>query len=842
LKVNVLCKSIEFFLLTFVLLASFLIRTGELIGFAAADVLELRLAKYVKNRVLSVDAFVNVVCYDTGFVLTASPNCKNNVSKPYAEFEEVKGVLHEQLEVYMKAVNSTVDDDGIALQQPMYVRLRPTGDIVTATLVPVPPTNRAEGRDYKPVAFVVQVMPPTVFSVIYNVASDIDSDVAKTTCLTVALGVLGLGIILLLLAGMSSVLTKPLNFVTEVANQVINNGLGRVDGDIDQLQVEADWNGPSWAKFLRRDPVQDANPRVGSTFLMHCMPKTEVVHLVKEFQQMIHCFSGKGPSQIAEPPVFQIKNEFTWHSDFARLYDGEGVAKKSYRQTSVSTETDQTEGSLSHGVDLESLSLPNTKTVNDREDRHTMHSCRSRMVPVRDILAVDQETPNFGSNDVQQQSRSHLPANCKDETDGAPVRDVVYDHEDALQIHADNVIDVLMARQVEPERRTSAVRFSIERPSPRLSHVVPPPTKVNRSPILGAPKDAAKPVLQRKNGAAKWTKNICHSSLFWWIVLLMAFPILLTNLVIGAVVSTSVSGTIPLWTLRAEEASNAVERQNLQFIADRKACTISTLVQGTIRDLHLMTRITNWLVFGGIQRSDSLTEVETASEECKDSVGADVLCPYYTPERMPCACNWECPQTDFSPFECQIFDQSVDTRYLQRQNFIVQSADADRSTGNRKTSPGYPEHCYSPETTQWWQEITDLPGSEKGPSGASGYETLFDRLVVSSATSTFNFPIYNYATALKRKKPFLGGYVAFNDDGLFQGWTGCHHLHIVLVGFQNTVENGAVLIDPLLCPSGKFGYDPRCRDWYAIGREKYKNDFIPVHVTGMFCTNAPVCP
>jgi hypothetical protein len=209
---------------------------------------------------------------------------------------------------------------------------------------------------------------------------------------------------------------------------------------------------------------------------------------------------------------------------------------------------------------------------------------------------------------------------------------------------------------------------------------------------------------------------------------------------------------------------------------------------------------------------------------------------------MPCACNWECPQTDFSPFECQIFDQSVDTRYLQRQNFIVQSADADRSTGNRKTSPGYPEHCYSPETTQWWQEITDLPGSEKGPSGASGYETLFDRLVVSSATSTFNFPIYNYATALKRKKPFLGGYVAFNDDGLFQGWTGCHHLHIVLVGFQNTVENGAVLIDPLLCPSGKFGYDPRCRDWYAIGREKYKNDFIPVHVTGMFCTNAPVCP
>ena len=41
------------------------LRTKELIGFATVDILELFLANYVENRVLDVDAFVNVICYST---------------------------------------------------------------------------------------------------------------------------------------------------------------------------------------------------------------------------------------------------------------------------------------------------------------------------------------------------------------------------------------------------------------------------------------------------------------------------------------------------------------------------------------------------------------------------------------------------------------------------------------------------------------------------------------------------------------------------------------------------------------------------------------------------------
>jgi hypothetical protein len=372
------------------------------------------------------------------------------------------------------------------------------------------------------------------------------------------------------------------------------------------------------------------------------------------------------------------------------------------------------------------------------------------------------------------------------------------------------------------------VRFSLHRPTTTTPSLVPAPAKLNRLPVLEPPKSEAKPILDRENG----TKKICCSSLFWWIVLLMALPILITNFVIGAIVSSSVSGNVHVWSQRAEEASNNIERQNLEFVADRKASTLTTLVQTTVRDLHVMTRITNWLFFGGIQRSGSLTECDTASEECKMFFGKEEQCPSYTPERMPCACDWKCSQENASIFACQNFFNITDSGFLQRQNFLVQSQDSDRATGNRQVSPGYPEHCYSPETTHWWTNISSLPGAQKGPSDAAGYETLYDRVAVSSAASVFNFPMYNYATSLNSPKSYLGGYLTFESDGLFMGWTGCRHLHILLVGFECTIENGAALIDPQLCPDGKFGYDPRCRSWYADGRKKYRNSFVPVHITG----------
>lgn len=52
--------------------------------------------------------------------------------------------------------------------------------------------------------------------------------------------------------------------------------------------------------------------------------------------------------------------------------------------------------------------------------------------------------------------------------------------------------------------------------------------------------------------------------------------------------------------------------------------------------------------------------------------------------------------------------------------------------------------------------------------------------------------------------------------------------------FQSTEDNLAAVISPELCPEGKFGYDPRCRDWYATGKKKYNETVSPVYVTAPY--------
>jgi hypothetical protein len=201
-------------------------------------------------------------------------------------------------------------------------------------------------------------------------------------------------------------------------------------------------------------------------------------------------------------------------------------------------------------------------------------------------------------------------------------------------------------------------------------------------------------------------------------------------------------------------------------------------------------------------------------------------------ERMPCSCDWHCLRENKEHYPC-IADYNVtDSRYLQRQNFVVQKLDSDPATGNRQSSPSFPEFSDFPNTTSWWQNVSSLPGSDA--SGASGYKTLYDRVAISSSSSVFNFPIYNYATSLGKEKTFLGGYLSFEADGLFFGWAGCYYSHSFLSDFQSSSANGAAAINSVLCPEGKFGYDPRCRSWYATGRKTYFNDEAAVHVTAPY--------
>jgi hypothetical protein len=165
-----------------------------------------------------------------------------------------------------------------------------------------------------------------------------------------------------------------------------------------------------------------------------------------------------------------------------------------------------------------------------------------------------------------------------------------------------------------------------------------------------------------------------------------------------------------------------------------------------------------------------------------------------------------------------------------------QSADADPVTGDRK-NVSFPLTGYSPNTTKWYTNISELPGADRGIPGR-GYKTTYDRVTGASASTVTAIPLYNYLEHLGRSKHFLGTYIGFENDGMFTGYSGCsHYEYVEMSKFQSTEANKAHLFGAVdgidRCPVGKFGFDPRCRGWYAEGRDHGKNGGA-VHITAPY--------
>ena len=311
-------------------------------------------------------------------------------------------------------------------------------------------------------------------------------------------------------------------------------------------------------------------------------------------------------------------------------------------------------------------------------------------------------------------------------------------------------------------------------------------------------------------------------------VRLQAVPVFLTNFVIGAIVSKSILVTLPkTWKEIAKQGSNNIERDAMRLMADRKAAIIVNMMKSPVRDIHLVTRMTNWLVFGGIERSNLSTSLSSTSEDCKWFSEDKCL---FSPS---CSCDWDY-EKNATASKCDENISMVDPRYLQQQWYEVQKTDSNPVTGNRLSSPSFPISLNSAASTVWWNNISDMPGSEMGFDGASGYKTLYDRTIVSSASSVFNFPLLNYPLGARKARTTFGGYLAFADDGLMVGWSGCNDWHSSVSSFVSTIENGASLIDKDLCANGKYGYDPRCQSWYEDGRRSYVDHYIPAHVTPIY--------
>jgi hypothetical protein len=88
-------------------------------------------------------------------------------------------------------------------------------------------------------------------------------------------------------------------------------------------------------------------------------------------------------------------------------------------------------------------------------------------------------------------------------------------------------------------------------------------------------------------------------------------------------------------------------------------------------------------------------------------------------------------------------------------------------------------------------------------------------------------PIHNYDA--RRGPAETVSYTSLDSNGLHSGYTGCAHAYPFASQFTNDVI--AAELNPTLCPVGKFGYDPRCRPWYANAKRQHMERRDPLHVT-----------
>ena len=141
----------------------------------------------------------------------------------------------------------------------------------------------------------------------------------------------------------------------------------------------------------------------------------------------------------------------------------------------------------------------------------------------------------------------------------------------------------------------------------------------------------------------------------------------------------------------------------------------------------------------------------------------------------------------------------------------------------RKANQTFPEVDSSPESTSWYTDPDKMEGSEKG-SSAEGHSTAYDRMRVATSLSTIIFPVYNYgreARATGSSTTAMSGYMSFEADGSYTGFSGCNYEPAAYSQFESSDANSAYIVNPGLCPRGKFGYDPRCRGWYADSKRQY---------------------
>lgn len=612
------------------------------------------------------------------------------------------------------------------------------------SVYPIPVPPDVYDPNYRPTGMLI-ISVGEELNHLYTMMGDaIDDGVIELIYASTIVGCLGMGAVLLTIWFVVRVLTQPLEWMERTSKRIINSSEQSSEQDEDE------------APFFKYTP------------------KTEITSLVTGFNRMIKSFSGTGPAKVAHSRPHEIRNLVTWQKEFESLYflDVPEGTSENFKKIDRAERMDR-ETSAASTMSIESEGLPIDPSI------------------PKDIMTAGDPALPMASKTIAQTRKivrsSFIPF----------TNEYVVTEDDTEETTDTNEKGDIIAKKI-----TDSVNAEMALREPHVC-----PARLNQGRNMLARNWSERDAHYALQHDMDKSLNVRRSPLFRWIVGLIVVPILLTMATITALVAFSVNRTLPTLLKDTEALSKQLSKDNFVTAASARADFAEEVMTESVRDLHLHSRFASWLLFGGIEFSGSLTELDDSSEECKAAL-PNRSCSFFNDNtRSPCDCNWK----NFQGFTCEVYENSA--RTLQKRSYSGQAHDADIVTGDRNSTT-YPKVDFQPEATLWWNNFSAMPGFSQAP----GWQSTYGRVHLLSAMAVVEFPIFNYEAVLTRLSRHIGIHVGLEADGMIMGYDGCEYSYAQHAHFQSSAENRAFEVRGDLCPQGKFGYDSRCRDWYASGK------------------------
>jgi hypothetical protein len=194
--------------------------------------------------------------------------------------------------------NSSWDHDDImtTFRENTYAK---DGELIAAFPIPRPPP--VYDATYRPKFMVMQSVGSDIFSLIDEIEASIDEDVNYLYITAVSIGLIGIFVVLVESWSVAIFLTRPLNWMMDVAKRILDHSSDNTGGSIYGHNQKG--------------------------LMVKCTPKTEITDLVSEFESIIEGFSGDGPASVASPSVHEVLNTVSWEEEFGNEYFEQLLAK-----------------------------------------------------------------------------------------------------------------------------------------------------------------------------------------------------------------------------------------------------------------------------------------------------------------------------------------------------------------------------------------------------------------------------------------------------------------------------------------------------------------------------------